>query len=412
MAETVFLSAEPAPPAAEEHCERAAAGIRLLAIAFTLNCIGLVFVYSASAVRAAAEGWEMTLLCNQALWACLALAGFWVCSRIPIAWLARFWLPLVLFTLALLTLVLMPGVAAPVRGAYRWLRIGGWRFQPSEITKLAMVISLAGFLARFRGEERMPFWRALLPASVAIGVVAGLIAVEPDIGTAGMLAAVLGAMLWVAGARILEMAALAAIAMPPAGYYVWHNFAHIQRRWQDWVAGTADGTGYQTFMSKVALGSGGPYGMGLGQGQAKLFFLPDSHTDFILAIVGQEIGIIGTGVILFLFALWVVEGMRLARLAASRFERLLAFGIVMMIGMQAAFNMAVVTASIPPKGISLPFVSFGGSGLCVAWAATGMLVAISRSQLHAGGRIGEDQPAEVLEIDAPSAAEKGERLAA
>ncbi|MCX7934967.1 MAG: FtsW/RodA/SpoVE family cell cycle protein, partial [Planctomycetota bacterium] len=212
--------------------------------------------------------------------------------------------------------------------------------------------------------------------------------------------------------------ALSAIAIPPALYYAWHNFAHIQRRWQDWVAGTADGTGYQTFMSMVALGSGGPYGMGLGQGQAKLFFLPDSHTDFILAIVGQEIGIIGTGAILLLFVLWTVEGMRLVALASSRFERLLAFGIVILLGLQAAFNMAVVTASIPPKGISLPFVSFGGSGLCVAWAATGLLVAISRNCASAGGAEESEMAEEPLNMPAPALApiaaeeEADKRLAA
>lgn len=348
---------------------------RLMGAAFTLIGIGLVLVYSASAVRHG--GWEFDLLVRQVRWLVIGLVGFGAIVAIGHDRLRRAWPLVLLVTIGLLVAVRIPGVGTRVRGAYRWLRVGGFNMQPSELAKLSMVLVLASLLGGME-RDKLRFYREVLPVSVLIGLSTGLVVIEPDFGTAALLAGVLVAMLLAGGASFWHVMLFGLAGAPGVLYYGLTKFDHITARVDAWWQGATDGAGWQPWMSQVALGSGGLTGVGSGQGAAKLYFLPDAHTDFIYAILGQEFGIAGTMLVLSIFCFFVVEGMRLVRYAPDRFGALLAFGIVLQIGFQAAFNIAVVTATIPPKGISLPFVSFGGSGLCVSLAGLAMLVSITR----------------------------------
>ncbi len=344
---------------------------------FTLLAIGIVLIYSASAIKAGNAGWELYFMANQAKWLIVGLAGMAIAGFIDYRWLQRLWPAILPVCLGLLAAVRIPGIGSNIRGSYRWFRFSGFNVQPSEIAKIGLVIVIAAILSRARARG-FSFWKDFLPSAAIIGTAAGLIAIEPDFGTAALVTAVLTATLLVGGARWWHIGLMVLSVAPPAAFYGLTHFQHITKRVHAWYTGTTSGAGWQPFMSKVALGSGGTTGVGLGQGYAKLYYLPDAHTDFILAIAGQELGLLGTLFIVSLFGILVIAGMRLTRYARDRFGTLLAFGITMMIGLQAAFNIAVVTATIPPKGISLPFVSFGGSGLCVALFGVGLLVSISR----------------------------------
>lgn len=368
---------------------------RLIAAAATLVGLGLVLVYSASSVRAANGGWEMQYLMNQLRWLVLGCIGYGVIVTLGYHRIRSLWGPILLVTLALLAAVRVPGIGTNVRGAYRWLRFGGFNMQPSELAKLSMVVVVAALLARC-DRTKLRFWKDVLPVTAVIGLAAGLIVIEPDFGTAALVAAVLMSILIAAGARLWQIVLLGIFGAPPVVYYGLTRFDHIVNRATAWWTGATDGAGWQPWMSKVALGSGGLTGVGLGRGAAKLYFLPDAHTDFIFAILGQELGLVGTLAVVAIFVFFVAEGMRLVRHAPDRFGALLAFGIVMQIGLQAAFNIAVVTASIPPKGISLPFVSFGGSGLCIALAELGLLVSIASSSAFESVK---DEPVSEMDWD-------------
>lgn len=351
---------------------------RLLVIMMTLVCTGMVLIYSASCVRAANgnSGMDFIYLQKQMTWLGIGFVGLLIASRLRpshFRWLA--W-PLGLTVFALLVAVLIPGIGTTVNGASRWLRWGG-NMQPSELAKFGMVIVMAAYLARFT-TGKLPFWRGFLPAAMLAGGCCGLIMKEPDFGTAALIGSVLVAMLIIGGARFWQVASLAIVAIPPAVIIGITKFDYILSRVEAWHTGAKDGKGYQILMSKVALGSGGLTGMGLGEGVSKLYYLPEAHTDFIFAVAGQELGLCGTVFILLLFAAFVFEGGRLVRNLQDRFSALVAFGIVAVVGLQAAFNIAVVTASVPPKGISLPFISYGGSGLCMAMIAVGVIAGLTR----------------------------------
>ncbi|GHS94333.1 putative lipid II flippase FtsW [Planctomycetales bacterium] len=347
-----------------------------MASVFTLAALGVVLVYSASCVRAAAGGIDSIFLQRQLLWLVLGVGGYAVASRIDWARRGRWIGALFLLTLLLLAAVRIPGVGAKVNGAYRWLRLGGFNMQPSELAKFAAVLALSAFLSRF--PAKLPFWRGFLPAGLMVGVVGGLVVIEPDVGTAALIGAVAGSMLVVGGARWWQIALIFGGAASGAAWFGVHKFDYILKRVEAWQTNSIEGAGYQIHMSKVALGSGGVTGMGLGEGPAKLFYLPEAHTDFIFAIAGQELGLVGCLTIVGAFGALVVAGIKLLGRARDKFSGLLIYGAVMMLGLQAAFNLAVVTASIPPKGISLPFVSFGGSGLFIALTTAGAVLSVSR----------------------------------
>ena len=378
---------------------------RILAVSLTLVGLGVVLVYSASCVKAGNAGFDLTYLKKQLIWLGLGLVIMCIMSFINVNFLKKISGLIFLILLGLLLAVLIPGIGTKVNGASRWLRFAGYNMQPSEMAKIAMVLVMAGVLSKFEGKS-LPFFRGFAPAVLLTGIILGLIMLEPDFGTSALIGAVMGSMIVVGGAKLSHTLLALAGTIPPAVYIAITKMDYIASRIQAWHAGDKDGKGYQIWMSKVALGSGGLTGMGLGEGVSKLYYLPEAHTDFILAIAGQELGLVGTVVIILLFGVLVYEGMRLVRHAPSKYTALVAYGITAVIGLQAAFNIAVVTASVPPKGISLPFISFGGSGLCVALAMIGTLVSITRIEPEIPIRV-EVEP--VLEL---GGAEEEERKVA
>ncbi|MFH0910293.1 MAG: FtsW/RodA/SpoVE family cell cycle protein [Planctomycetota bacterium] len=347
----------------------------MLGAATLLLGLGVVLVYSASAIRAERYGSSLYFLERQLTWMGVGLAAFFLLSRVDYRRLASLRWVLLGAALGLLGAVLFFGPR--INGARRWLRWGAYSLQPSEAAKVLMVVVMAAFLARLEGRVRSSLGRFLAVASLALAA-AALIAVEPDIGTALLVAVVLLAMLVAGGARIRHIFVLLLLAGPPAAYLLATHFSHIMGRIHAWIEGGTSGKAYHAYMSLQSLGSGGLFGMGPGAGWAKLYYLPEAHTDFIFAMAGQEFGLVCSLGILTAFAVFVGCGARLSRLAPDAFGSHLAFGLTLMIGLQAALHVAVVTAAVPTKGISLPFVSFGGSGLVCSLAALGILASIAR----------------------------------
>lgn len=354
---------------------------RLLMIVISLTGFGVIMVYSASALRAArGGGWELSYAANQLAWLCVAVVGMLVMTFVPYGlWRRMRWLVL-LVACGLLAMVLTP-MGTRVNGANRWLRFGGFNVQPSELAKIALVLFIAAWLSRVPG-GRPRFFRDVIPLCAIVGVAVALVGMEPDFGTASLLACAAGVTMLAGGVRIWQFLLLITPVVPAAAWYGYTKFDYINRRIHTWAAGEA----YHTNASELAIGSGGVWGVGLGQGPAKLDFLPEAHTDFIFAMVGQETGLVGALSLVGLFAILVWQGMAISRNAPDRFGSLLAFGLTAVIGGQALFNMGVVTGLLPPKGISLPFVSFGGSGLVVFYAMIGLMASVTR-----GVRIPEKQ---------------------
>jgi cell division protein FtsW len=284
------------------------------------------------------------------------------------------------FGLLVLTLVLLVAVFAfpPINGARRWIRFAGFSLQPSEISKLALAIFLARFLERRAGRER-EFWATFVPAVAVTGVLAMLIVAEPDLGTSMMLAVVCTAMLFTSGARLGHMALAAAPAL--AGVLALLLFVPWRlKRVLVFIDPWADpqGSGYQVVQSLLAVGSGGVHGLGFTEGRQKMFFLPFAHSDFIFAVVSEELGLFGGLAVIALFGLFLWRGMRAALRAPDRFGMLLGVGIVTGVVAQALFNMSVVLSMLPTKGIPLPFISYGGSSLVPTLFAVGVLLNISQ----------------------------------
>jgi cell division protein FtsW len=249
------------------------------------------------------------------------------------------------------------------------------------------VIYLAAYLAR-KSDKITWFRNGLLPVLIVVGLLSGLVLLEPDLGTVVVLGLVTVSLLFLGGARITHLAGLGLCAIPVVLVLVLGSSYRRQRLmtflapWKD-----ASDAGFQITQSFLAFGSGGPFGVGLGEGKQKLFFLPEAHTDFVLALVGEELGFIGTAIVTLLFALFVWRGFQIAARARMPFGRHLGMGITLLIGGQALVNAAVVTGLLPTKGLTLPFVSYGGSSLVVSLMGVGILLSISRDR-HAGGARG------------------------
>ncbi|HEY6047320.1 MAG TPA: putative peptidoglycan glycosyltransferase FtsW, partial [Pyrinomonadaceae bacterium] len=267
---------------------------------------------------------------------------------------------------------------SPVNGARRWIKFSGFSAQPSEVAKLSLALFLAYFLERRAGQEES-FWKTFLPCMLVLGMIAGLVAKEPDLGTALMLAIVCLTMCFAAGVRPRHMA----YAAVPALLFVGKMLIFTPFRMKRLVAfidpwADSQGTGYQVVQSLIAVGSGGQHGLGFAQGRQKLLFLPFAHSDFIFAVIGEELGLIGALIVLLVFAVFLWRGVRAALRAPDRFGMLLGIGIVVGIVAQALLNMSVVLALVPTKGIPLPFISYGGSSLVPTLAGVGILLNISQ----------------------------------
>jgi cell division protein FtsW len=356
----------------------------LFAATIGLALFGVVMVYSASAVLAVSENHgSFYYVIKQAIWTGIGLVAMLTAMQFDYNRLRD---PRIVYGLLLLTAVLLLAVFAfsPVNGARRWIKFSGFSIQPSEISKLTLAIFLAYFLERHAGEER-DFWRTFLPCSVVTGLLAGLIVIEPDFGTSMMLAVTFVVVIYTAGAKLSHLAMAAAPALLLAAgllIFVPWRLARLVTFLDPWA--DPQKSGFQVVQSLIAVGSGGPNGLGFAQGKQKMLFLPFAHSDFIFAVIGEELGLLGTLTVLVVFALFLYRGIRTSLLAPDRFGKLLSLGIVSAIVAQALFNISVVLSLVPTKGIPLPFISYGGSSLVPTLAAVGVLLNISQ---HATGSL-------------------------
>lgn len=354
---------------------------RLLVLAVLLLVgAGLVMVYASSTVKALQDHKdEFHYLKNHAVRALIGLALLTFLSFVNPLLLARHARMILLVGLALLVLALIPGIGIEARGARRWLPIGPLTLQPSELMKLALIIYFADFMTRRR--ERLPlFSRGLLPPLIVLGAAAFLILLEPNLGAIMLLGLIGASLLFVGGARLHHLALVGIVlALVAAASLVAEPYQLA--RITNFFDGDFDLSGdeYQVYQAILGLGSGGAFGLGMGHSYQKYFFLPDAHTDFIMAIVGEELGFAGTLVILGLFAILFQRGLSIAWRSPTRFGRLLAFGLTASVFFQMLLNLSVVTHLIPTTGQPLPFLSYGGSNLLLTLSEMGILVSLSRA---------------------------------
>ena len=349
--------------------------------------ISVVMVYSSSSVVGLTNYDDAAyFMKRQVLWIIIGLALMVIAMHTDHRMFSddRAALGLVIVSLLLLAATFVPVIGREVNGARRWLSLGALTFQPSELAKFTVVVYLSYSIAK-KGERIRDFAQGLVPVFVVTGMFIGVVVFQPDFGTAMMLAGVTFIMLFVGGARIAHLCGVLLVFLPVA-YFAVVETAYRARRifafldpWSD-----PQGAGYQIIQSFLAFGSGGIFGRGLGEGRQKLLFLPERHSDFIYAVIGEEVGIIGALVVLVLFCIILWRGVVISLTVKERFSSLLAVGITVLISLQAFINMAVVTGILPTKGTVLPLVSFGGSSLVVTLVAIGVLLNISREAVHGG----------------------------
>jgi cell division protein FtsW len=352
----------------------------LLGATGALVALGLVMVLSASSVGAYEDyGSSFLFFVRQLVYAVVGVIAFLVTSRMRHTAWQRLCLPLLLLSMLLLAVVLVPGIGHVAGGSARWLRLGPVTVQPSEIAKVAVVAFAATLLAgRWRrlGDPR----QLLLPLAPVVAVVCGLILLQPDMGTGVIVVSSVFVLLFAAGARLRHLAAGGALigglgmGLVYVEGYRWARLTAFIDPWAD-----PQGTGYQTIQGLIALTSGRWFGVGLGASRQKWDYVPNAHTDFIFAIIGEELGLAGALVVLLLFGALLYAAIRIAIRAPDAFGRLLAGGIAGWFGVQAVTNLGAVTGLLPITGVPLPFVSYGGSALVVAMAAVGMLVSVARA---------------------------------
>jgi cell division protein FtsW len=353
--------------------------LALLSTVLVLNLVGLVMVLSSSSVEALANyGSSWLFFKRQVAWTVLGMGALALTSRVDYRRLRQLVGPMLVTATALLLLVLVPGLGISVSGSTRWLGMGSLRFQPSELAKLALLVYCADVCTRRAGA--MADWHQVLrPISLVFGFFALLVMKEPDMGTTIVMAILTGTILFVAGVRLRQLALLGLGGMGAAALLAIVE-PYRRARLISFLDPFADARagGYQVAQSLIALGSGGWTGVGLGAGRAKWLFLPNAHTDFIFAVIGEELGLLGCVLVLFLFAALTVLGIRAAARAPDRFGTLVAAGITGWIAGQALVNVGAVTGMLPVTGVPLPFVSFGGSALLFTMAAAGVLLNVAR----------------------------------
>jgi cell division protein FtsW len=353
----------------------------LLGAVLGLLSLGLVMVYSASAVTALEKtGNGFYFLQRQLVASLVGLFAMACALKLGYRRLARLAYPLLVVTVLLLVaLVLVPGVGTVVGGARRWIRFPGVSIQPAEIAKFTWVVYLAYSLAKKR-EKVASFSIGFLPHLLLGGVLVVLCMAQPDFGSAVELLVLLFVMLFAAGTKLSYLVGSVLLALPLAYHAVAHSpyrLARIRAFLDPWAH--RHDVGYQVAQSLISVGSGGFFGLGLGESRQKLFFLPEAHTDFIFSIVGEELGLFGAAATVLLYAVIVWRGTRAALRASETFGTYLGLGLTALLGVQAVVNMSVAMGMLPTKGLTLPFISYGGCSLVVSMTAAGALLSLSAS---------------------------------
>lgn len=355
----------------------------VLLIAVSLSILGLLMVFSSSLVMTASSSSFNSdpyfFVKRQGIWFCAGLVALLVARSIDLEkWRPYLSLPFLGFNIFLLVLVLLVG--PEINGAQRWLILGGFQFQPAELTKLAMIFYMADFLAR-RGEKIRSFHR-LLPALVLFGFTLVLIEREPDLGTALVVAGVFMTMLFASGARISHLLGMSAAGVLVVIASVLAKPYRLKRI-TSFLDPDADpqGAGYHAIQSLLAIGSGGITGRGFGVGHQKYKYLPEAHTDYIFSILAEELGLVGTGCVIFLFVALLYKGCQIALHCRRPYLRMLALGVTFQISLQALLNIGVVTGSTPSTGLPLPFISYGGTSLLFTLVNIGLLMNVAQANV-------------------------------
>ncbi len=347
-----------------------------------LLALGMVMLYSASMAQVGAR-----YLAMQLVWCVFGLVAAVVATMVDYRWLKKFWWVLLGAAILMLVLVLNRHFGV-VRGhARRWFSLGHVNFQPSEFAKVALIIALAWYGEHF--QRQMSLWnRGILIPGLLIGLTVGLIFLEPDVGNALVLATVSGIVLLIAGIRLKYFLPPVLAVAAGVGLFIYHNPMRSERIYS-WLhlEETRRDKGLQAYEAMVALGSGGLTGKGLGDGRQKLGFVPEHHTDFIFSIIGEELGLIATMLVIAAFVAIVFCGIYIAMNSNDTFGLLLGSGITFLIGLQAFINIGVVTGALPNKGLPLPFISYGGSNLLVMLSSVGVLLSIARQAREVDGVI-------------------------
>lgn len=353
----------------------------LLGATLLLLGLGLVMVFSASSVESYADsGSSWGVSARQVMWAGLGLPLMLTASRMPTRFFRAIAYPVLAVAIALLALVLVPGVGVEVNGSQNWLRIAGFQLQPSELSKIALVIWGADLLAR-KDKLLDDSKHLLVPLLPVAGLLLLLVLVGGDLGTSLILMVIVASLLFFAGARWSVLLGLGAVALT-AVLFMSFTTGYRKARLTSWLDPAADplGSGWQALHGTYALASGGWWGLGLGASREKWGALPEAHTDFILAIIGEELGLVGTLVVLILFAVIAFAGYRIAVSTHDCFVRLAAASVTAWFVMQAIVNMGAVLGILPITGVPLPLVSYGGSSLVATMGALGMLMAFARNE--------------------------------
>ena len=355
--------------------------VTLVLMVAALTAFGLVMVASAStSIAARAYGDPLHYFWRQSVHVVVAAAALVLAARLPVRFWERAGPTLLIVAVALLALVLVPGVGRTVNGSTRWLGVGAFNFQPSEFAKLAFVLYLARDVVRRAETIRVAPSGAIKPLAVLV-VVSALLFLEPDHGAIFVLCATVFAMLFLAGVPLARYAALACAAALALAVAVLLHKEYVLLRLTSFIDPFADpfGSGFQLTQSLIAIGRGGWFGVGLGEGVQKLFYLPEAHTDFLFAVLAEEFGLVGTLTIVGLYTFIVLRSLsigRRAEAAQSWFKAYAAYGIGLLLGLHAFVNIGVNIGLLPTKGLTLPLMSYGGSNLVVSAASIGILLRI------------------------------------
>jgi cell division protein FtsW len=349
----------------------------LLLSTLVLVGFGIVMVYSASfAVADQRMGDPYHFLKKQAVAAVLGIILLILAARMNYHLWQTLSLPLLLASVVLLGALILPGMRHEIGGSSRWLKIASFSFQPAELAKLALVIYLARSLTKKEGRMK-DFTVGFLPHIIVLGALFVLVLMQPDFGTGVLFAALVFIMLFAAGTRLVFLAGALAPAVPVLAYlairadYRWERIVAFWDPWKD--PGRA---GFQIIQSFLAFGAGRVFGVGLGEGRQKLFYLPEVHTDFIFSVIGEELGLVGVTLLTALFAVLIIRGFQICFRARDPFGIYLSLGITVLIAIQTLLNMGVVMGLLPTKGSTLPFISYGGTSLVVNLMAVGILLNI------------------------------------
>jgi len=351
--------------------------IMLLFPVLFLVGIGIVMVYSASSALALKKfGSDYYFLKKQAIFALLGIIVLVTCRHFPYRFYRSLTYPFLIFAIMLLVAIKATGFGYSAGGSARWLRFGFFSFQPSEFVRFALVIYLAYSMDKKR-DQLKDFYVGFMPHILILGIFIALILVQPDFGSALILGAITWIMLFVGGVRLLHLFSSLILILPVAGLFLISAEYRIKRLMSflnPWEY--PSDAGYQVVHSLMAFGTGGAWGTGIGKGYQKLFYLPEPHTDFIFSVIGEELGLLGVLIILGLYVLIFWRGVWIARNTEDSFGAFVAIGLTTAIGLQVCVNMGVTLGLLPTKGLTLPFLSYGGSSLLMNMAAIGILMNI------------------------------------